>query len=74
MLVPNVILDVELLLAKLAAVRALEARRFAAVVLEVGRDGALRGVALTAARTREAGPRSPRAPATWVGPVGPRQR
>jgi len=62
-LVPNVILDVELLLAKLAAVRALEARRFAAVVLEVGRDGALRGVALTASGTREASPRSPRAPA-----------
>ena len=71
---PNVILHVEFLFAKLAAVRALEARRFAAVVLEVGRHGALRGVALAAARTRKTGPRSPRAPAARIGPLGPRQR
>ena len=43
---PYVVLDVELLLAQLAAVGALEARRLPAVVFEVGRDGALRRVRL----------------------------
>lgn len=75
MLVPNVVLYIELLFAKLAAVRALEARRFAAVVLEVGGDGALRGVALPAARTRETSPGLSRAPRARVGRLlEPRQR
>lgn len=73
MLVPNVTLHIELLFAKFAAVGALEARRLAAVVLEVSRDGALRAVALPAARTRVAGPRLPRA-STRVGVLEPRQR
>lgn len=73
MFVPNVVLHIELLFAKFAAVGALEARRFAAVVLVVSRDGALRGVALAAARTRVAGPRLPRAPAR-VGLLQPWQR
>lgn len=73
MLVSNVILHIELLFAKFAAVGALEARRFAAVVLEVSRHGALRGVGFPAARARVAGPRFPRALAR-VGLLEPRQR
>lgn len=53
MLVPYVILDVELFLAQLAAIGALETRRFAAIVLEVGRHRALGRVTLSATRTRE---------------------
>ena len=49
---PDVILHVELLLAEFAAVGALEARRFAAVVPVVGRHRALRRVTLATARTR----------------------
>lgn len=46
-LVPYVILNVELFLAQLAAIGALEARRFAAIVLEVGRHRALGRVTLS---------------------------
>lgn len=53
MLVPYVILDVELFLAQLAAIRALESRRFAAIVLEVGGDRALGRVTLSTTWTRE---------------------
>lgn len=70
---PNVVLYIEFLFAKLAAVGTLEARRLATIVLEVGRDGALRGIGLAAARTRIAGPRLPRAPAR-IGLLKPRQR
>lgn len=62
MLVPDMVLHIKLLLAKHATVGALEARRLAAVVLVVGRDGALRGVALATARTLEAKPHLPRDP------------
>lgn len=71
-LVPDMILYIELLFAKHATVRALEARRLAAVVFEVGRDGALRGIALAAARTLEADPHLPRASAARTDPLRPR--
>lgn len=71
-LVPDMILNIELLFAKHAAVRALKTRRLAAVVFEVGRDGAFRGVALATARTLEADPHLPRAPADRTDPLGPR--
>lgn len=71
-LVPDMVLHIELLFAKHAAVGALEARRLAAVVLVVGRHGALRGVALAAARTLEADPHLPWAPAARADPLGPR--
>lgn len=71
MLMPDVVLHIELLLAEFAAVRTLEARRFAAVVLVMSRNGALRGVALAAARTRKAGPRLLQAPAVSVHLLGP---
>lgn len=71
-LVPDMVLHIELLFAKHAAVGALEARRLAAVVLVVGRDGALRGVALAAARTQEADPHLPRGPTARTDPLGPR--
>jgi len=58
-LVPDMVLHIELLLAKHATVGALEARWLAAVVFIVGRDGALRGVALATARTLEANPHLP---------------
>lgn len=61
MLVSNVVLHVELLLAELAAVGALEARRFTAVVLEVGRYRALRRVTLPTTRARE-----PRLQFSWT--------
>lgn len=54
MLVTNVILNVELLLAKLPAVRTLESRRLSAVILEVSCHGALRSVTLATSRTRKA--------------------
>lgn len=73
-LMSNVVLHVELLFAKLAAIGALETRRFAAVVLVMSRYGALRGVTLAAARTRVAGPRLPQAPAAGTRILGPRQR
>lgn len=72
MLVPDMILHIELLFAKHAAVGALEARRLAAVVLVVGRDGALRGVALATSWTLEADPHPPRAPAARTDPLRPR--
>lgn len=72
MLVSNVILYIKLLFTKFAAVRALEARWFATIILEVGRDGALCGIALAAARTREASPHSPRVP-TAESPFRPWQ-
>lgn len=52
-LVPYVILDVELFLAQLAAIRALETWRFPAIVLEVGRHRALGRVTLSTTWTRE---------------------
>lgn len=54
-LVPYVILDVELFLAQLAAIRALETWRFSAIVLEVGRHRALGRVTLSTTWTRESG-------------------
>lgn len=54
-LVPYVILDVELFLAQLAAIRALETWRFPAIVLEVGRHRALGRVTLSTTWTRESG-------------------
>jgi len=74
MFVSYVILYIELLFTKLATIRALEARWFAAIVLEVGRHCALRGIALAAARTWEASPRFPRAPAAGVSLLRPWQR
>ena len=50
---PYVILDVELFLAQLAAIRALETWRFPAIVLEVGRHRALGRVTLSTTWTRE---------------------
>lgn len=52
-LVSYVILDVELFLAQLAAIRALETWRFPAIVLEVGRHRALGRVTLSTTWTRE---------------------
>ena len=54
-LVPYVLLDVELFLAQLAAIRALETWRFPAIVLEVGRHRALGRVTLSTTWTRESG-------------------
>lgn len=54
-LVPYVILDVELFLAQLAAIRALETWRFPAIVLEVGRHRTLGRVTLSTTWTRESG-------------------
>lgn len=54
-LVPYVILDVELFLAQFATIRTFEARRFAAIVLEVGRHRALGRVTLSTTWTRKSG-------------------
>jgi len=69
---PDMVLHIELLFAKHAAVGALETRRLAAVVLVVGRNGALRGVALAAARTLKADSHLPRASAAQTDPLRPR--
>lgn len=71
-LVSDMVLHIELLFAKHAAVGAFETRRLAAVILVVGRDGALRGVALATARTLEADPHLPRTSVAGTDPLGPR--
>lgn len=71
-LVPDMVLYIELLFAKHAAVGALETRRLATIVLVMGRDSALRRVALAAARTLVANLHLPRTPTARSDPLGPR--
>jgi len=70
-LVSDMVLYIELLFAKHAAVRALETWRLATIIFVMGRDGALRRVAFAAARTLVANPHLPRTPTAHSDPLGP---